>query len=392
MKFSHAILKVGTAAMRLLYAPMKLRRARFRVTIVSRQSNRPTEDIALLAHYFEDFHPDLEVRILCRSMEDSSTGAYMVHLLRQMMSIAVSAVVVADGYSIPVSVLDHRDGTLVIQMWHALAAVKKFGYQTLDRPGGRSGDVARQMRMHRNYDQILCPGREIGRAFCAAFDAPEEKLLFMGLPRIDLICGPDTFGEDLRKTFGIPDEKEILLYVPTFRRDAEIPVRDIIRAADPRRFTLVIRPHPLSRLAEETSDQTSENAHVIVDRSRSSYHWLRACDRVITDYSALGLEAALTGKPLYFYLYDIEEYLETVGLNIDPRNEMAEACALDGRELGQLLGREYDRDALRRFREKYITIDTENCTQKLGEHIYGTAEKIYQEISDASSGAPGEGA
>ena len=376
--------------MRLAYAPMKLRRARFRVTIVSRQSSRPTEDIALLARYLGEYHPDLEVRVLCRSMENSSSAAYVLHMLRQMLSISVSPMVVTDGYSIPVSVLNHRKNTFVLQMWHALAAVKKFGYQTLDRPGGRSGELARLMCMHRNYDGILCPGEEIGKAFCEAFDASPEKLVIMGLPRIDLICGGEKAGEDPREKYGIPKDREIILYVPTFRRNAGIPVRELLEAVDPRRFSLVIHPHPLSEL--EDPQLLEEYPDAVLDRQYSSYEWLRVCSRVITDYSALGLEAALTGKPVYFYLYDVREYLQSVGLNIDPRQEISAACAESGPELKRLLSEEYDTEALERFRDRFITIDTDHCTQKLGEYIYGTAQKIYQEISDASPEDAGEGA
>ena len=128
----------------------------------------------------------------------------------------------------------------------------------------------------------------------------------------------------------------------------------------------------------------SRGLRIIVEEKYTSYDWLHACDRIVTDYSALGLEAALTGKPVYWYLYDLEEYKRAVGLNIDPMEEIPEASAADGAALGELLARPYDYGALNRFRDTYIDIETEGCTEKLGEHIYGIAEKIYQEISEAS--------
>ena len=149
-------------------------------------------------------------------------------------------------------------------------------------------------------------------------------------------------------------------------------------------------PHPLSEL--EDPQLLEEYPDAVLDRQYSSYEWLRVCSRVITDYSALGLEAALTGKPVYFYLYDVREYLQSVGLNIDPRQEISAACAESGPELKRLLSEEYDTEALEKFRDRFITIDTDHCTQKLGEYIYGTAQKIYQEISDASPEDAGEGA
>ena len=43
---------------------------------------------------------------------------------------------------------------------------------------------------------------------------------------------------------------------------------------------------------------------------------LSVCDCVITDYSAITIEAALLGKPVYFYLFDYEDYLDHNGLNV----------------------------------------------------------------------------
>lgn len=380
------MIRSALAALRVIYAPMKLQPLQKKVTIISRQSDEPSDDIRLLQNYLQAAHPDLRLQVLCRSMERTGPLKYAFHMLRQMGSIASSAVVLLDGYCIAASVLDHRKQTVIIQMWHALAAVKQFGYQAVGRPSGRSEEIARLMKMHRNYDQVLAAGRRTGEFFCRAFNAGPEKIRLLGLPRIDLILQEDDSGEKLRQEFAIPDDREIILYVPTFRKDQAIPAEDLIRGIDPDRFVLVVKLHPLWRELGGGFASPGENGglRIIVDEKYTSYDWLHACDRIVTDYSALGLEAALTGKPVYWYLYDLEEYKRAVGLNIDPMEEIPEASAADGAALGELLARPYDYGALNRFRDTYIDIETEGCTEKLGEHIYGIAEKIYQEISEAS--------
>ena len=45
---------------------------------------------------------------------------------------------------------------------------------------------------------------------------------------------------------------------------------------------------------------------------------------MITDYSAVAFEASVLDKKLYFYLYDIDEYKENRGLNINVKKEMPE--------------------------------------------------------------------
>lgn len=384
MSLKTGLEKATKAILRIAYTPLRSRRLRRKVTIISRQSNEPTLDIRLLGSYLEENHGDLELQVLCRNLEKSNKILDAFHLLRQLWHISNSAAVVLDGYCIPVSVLDHRRSTKVVQMWHALAAVKKFGYQSLDRPGGRSSETARIMHMHRNYDVVLCPGERTGYYFCQAFDADETKLEFLGLPRIDRILHPEAESEKaIRAEYDLPEDKEILLYVPTFRKGEPIPLHYLAENVPADRFVLVVRLHPLYgeyEIEEEGSgpgNGSGEKISMIIDRKFSSYEWLDVCDRVITDYSALGVEAALTGKPVYFYVYDIDRYMEDVGLNLDPRQELPGASAETAEELAELLLKPYDGDALERFRRRYITVDTENCTEKLGEYIYGIAEKIH---------------
>ena len=380
------ILQIAVLLMRLVYAPLKLRKTRDRITIISRQSDSPSVDIKLLTDYLQLRYPDIECVVLCRLIGKGLGGkiGYVLHMVRQMAQIASSRVVVLDGYCIAACVLRHKPETKIIQMWHAAAAVKKFGYQTIGKSGGHSSVVAEAMHMHENYDYILCPSRETGRIFCEGFNASTNKLVYLGLPRLDLVWDSSGSSDSVRSRFGIPADKEILLYVPTFRKGKPVYMKELVRSIDPERFVLAVRLHPLDQ-AEEMTDARQRGLQVISDSTLTTQEWIRACDRVITDYSALGVEASLTGKPIYFYLYDISEYERSTGLNVDPRQEMPHATAITGLQLSDLLAGPYDFDELRRFREKYITVDTDACTARLGDFIYGLIKEVSQEVSDAPS-------
>ena len=73
-----------------------------------------------------------------------------------------------------------------------------------------------------------------------------------------------------------------------------------------------------------------------MDSEDGTFDWLGRCDRVITDYSAVAVESLVTEKPLYFYVYDIDEYEEKVGLNVNPVVEMPSISARTGNELRAL--------------------------------------------------------
>lgn len=377
MKTGMIILKTGKAVLRGIYSLMKVRPVRKKVTILSRQSDEPSMDITLLADYLRAKHPDMRVVTLCRMVEGHNAIGYGAHMLRQMWHMADSAVIAIDGYCIAASILDHNRKTSVLQMWHSSAAIKKFGYQTIGMAGGHSEQISEVMCMHRNYDYILCPSVATGRFFCEAFRADESKLLFMALPRIDLIVDSEDREKTLRKEYGIPDGNEILLYAPTLRKAAELRLDDLVDALDEEDLTVVICPHPLDRSSCLTDEKLIAEDRIIIDRRHGALEWYPECDRVITDYSAVSVEASLTGKPVYFYVYDIDEYEEMEGLNVDVRAEVPELTAEDADSLVSLLKADYPYDALGRFRDRYFETDTDNCTSRLGEFIYGLAEKNH---------------
>lgn len=365
--------------MRLAYLPFRGRRLRNKVTILSRQADEPGLDIRMLTEYLQQQYPELELRVLCRFIGAGITGklSYLPHMLTQMRHISTSKVVVLDGYCIAACVIRIRPETKVIQMWHALAAIKKFGYQTIGRPDGHSSDVAEIMCMHKNYDYILCPSEATGRIYQEAFRTTDDHFLPIGLPRIDALLQGDGRAAAMREAYDIPEEKEIILYAPTFRKGEAIPLADLMQAIDSEKFVLVIRLHPLDTLTEVPGEGAAGGLRIIKDDTYGEYDWLLACDRMITDYSALAVEFSLTGKPLYFYVYDIDRYETSTGLNLDPGRELPQACARTAQQLQEILDRDYDMDALRGFRRKYISIDTADCTARLGDYIHGITEEIH---------------
>ena len=344
--------------MRGVYALIKCFPQKDRVAILSRQNRTPSIDIRRLTECMRQRYPRTECVVLVR-MIDSWT--YVFHMVRQMYYIATSRVVVLDGFCIAASVLKHKKGTTIIQMWHSSAAIKQFGYQTIGKPAGHSKEMAEIMSMHRNYDYVLCPSWATGELFCKGFDISPVKLKYYGLPRLTEIQKDDTdWQQEARKRIMGDDGRELVLYAPTFRKGKEVDAKGLIQALDQERFRLVIKPHPLDKL---------DAGEEYVCQEYSSQQLLRVCDRIITDYSALGVEASILGKPIYYYVYDIDEYIEETGLNVDPLKEMPGCSSRDGAELADMMKQPYDYEQLQRFRDKYIEVPTDHCAERIADFI-----------------------
>ena len=350
------------------------RRGKKRVTIISRESNSKTLDIRLLEQELQG--RGIEIRTLTRLLtKEKSLKAlgYIGHMMKQAASMIDSDVVVMDTYIIPVSMLPHRKGLTTVQMWHALSAVKKFGWQTVGLADGSSERTARLMKMHNGYDHVVCCSDITAEHFSEAFRVSRDKIVKLGLPRIDYIKRV-ALGSEREETAArirerypqLAGDKKVILYAPTFHKGKPVDVAGLAAAIDPDRYDLVVKLHPIDRASNE--EVRGEN--IIYDAEFRSYDWLSVADIVISDYSSLVVEATLADKPLYLYTYDIDSYMQTTGLNMDFSSEpIAPYVFTDPAKLAAALEQSYDKEALRAFRDRYIDIDTENCTAALADFI-----------------------
>lgn len=365
------LIEIGRAVLNVIYSLMKLRRVRNQVVFISRQSNAPSEDIMMIMKELSDRH--IKSIALCRKLEGGmvSTLKYCLHMIKQMNCMSTSKVVVLDSYCIVASLFKQREETKIIQMWHALGAMKKFGLSILDKPEGRSSDTARLMRMHANYDYIFTSSEKSRVAFAEAFGYAPEALIVMSLPRVDRLLDK---GHNLQLKAEILDAhpelangRNNVLYVPTHRVDEDMTpaVRALIDAVDMTKFNLIIKTHPLTKLDIKESDG------VITGSRFTSVDMLAVSDAVITDYSAITYEIALKGIPVYFYAYDKESYLDGRSFYLDYDIDMPGPIFTDAVSLAEALLEETDEKQIEKekaFADEYITKQS-GCTREIADFI-----------------------
>ncbi len=276
--------------------------------------------------------------------------SYYFSLYRQMRLIASSKVVITDGYNLPVSLLKHKKGTKVIQMWHALGAVKKFGYQVVGNKEGVSSKVAQILKMHHNYDYILSGSEAMNPYFSEAFHTPESKILAIGTPTVDYLRKKDVQKEKaIYKRYPILKQKVNVLYSPTFRNDKRSGLAKLIKAFDFDHYNLVLTFHP--KVKENLLD---DRIIRINSKEFSTYDVIKLVDYVITDYSALLMDALVVDKKLLFYVYDYDTYEKDNGLNLPLLKEYPHLTKKDAKELMKIIKtNSYDEKEYARLKEKY---------------------------------------
>lgn len=358
------LMKLIVGILRFCYWPIKAAPQRRKVVFISRQSDTVSLDFIMLTERIRELDKNVEITILAKQLKTGLRHQirYAFHMLTQMYHIATSKVVVLDGYCIAASVLNHKPDTKIVQMWHALGTIKKFGYQVLGTEEGSDPDVARIMRMHKNYDEVLCASKATAAFFSKAFQVSMGKFRILGMPRVDYIKAKENRNKELAHRYADDKDKPIILYIPTFRKGEPTNVEALIQAIDQEKYNLIIKMHPL--------EQNQIEPKFAADPAFGTYDYIKFADYVITDYSAVAIEASILEKPVFFYLYDYQKYKTMRGLNIDPFEEMPAAASINAEEIaGWIWKNDYDFVALKNFKDKYIETLDFNNTDKIANEI-----------------------
>ena len=348
----------------LLFRPLPVKR---KVVMLSRQSSKPSLDY----QYLEKELNERGIRnvILCHEMKSSFLGLlkYMIHILQQMRHIADASVIVTDGYCMLLSLIEKKEEQTVIQIWHSLAAIKKFGWQNVDAADGRGAKVAKVMKMHRNYDYFLAPSEVTADHFAESFSTDRDKAVLLGLPRIDYIKNPSRkIRKNILETYPVLMDKRNVIYAPTFRKGKELELSGLLRHFPFHKYNLIVKTHPLDRADYSRYDRPG----LIFDQKFDTMDWYPLCAKVITDYSGVAIEAAVAEKELYFYLPDRMNYSTSQGLNMNFEKEsIRNYVCQDGSRLCELLLEPYNKNAMYKFLKKYVSVNTDHCTKDMADFI-----------------------
>jgi len=353
------IIKIAIFVLNVVYLPFKCLKTENKVTYMSRQSDTPSIDFTLLYNKMKEMDSSLTQVMLTKKIGKGILGKfkYALHTFTQMYHIATSKVVVVDTYIIPISVLKHKKDLKVIQIWHALGAIKKFGYQVIGKKEGSSSDIAYTMNMHANYDAVTTSSYVTAKFFAEAFNTDINRIKVVGMPRVDYILGENKNSEILENNPEYKNKKTIL-YIPTFRKNDTVFTDDIIAKVDTTKYNLVIRLHPL--------DNTKVADKYITKGNFSTYDMMKFADYIITDYSATAIEASVLNKPLFLYVYDLDNYNEIRGLNVNLTEELKSSTSKDIKDILNIIENDtYDYKSLEAFKNKYVETCNINNTESV---------------------------
>ena len=122
------LLNVAVKILQIIYLPFNLLKTKDKIVYISRQSNNENLDFKLIRTQIEKINPNIKNVVLTKKIEDGILNKllYIIEIFKQMYHLATSKIVILDTYCIIACTLKHKKSTKVIQIWHAISAVKKF--------------------------------------------------------------------------------------------------------------------------------------------------------------------------------------------------------------------------------------------------------------------------
>jgi CDP-glycerol glycerophosphotransferase len=211
-----------------------------------------------------------------------------------------------------------RPGTTYLQTWHG-TPLKRIGFDN-DRWKEKPRGLDHMARDFAKWDFLVSQNPFSTEIFRRAFRFDGE-ILETGYPRNDALSSPEAAvtRARVREELGIEDGVRAILYAPTWR-DNVVDDRGALKfalALDAERLEaalgadhrLLVRLHYL--LASAPIAGVGTFVRNVSGRPDIRDLYL-AADVLVTDYSSAMFDFAVTGKPIVFFPYDLDEYKDSV--------------------------------------------------------------------------------
>lgn len=284
-----------------------------------------------------------------------------------------------------------RDNVTYIQTWHG-TPLKKLALDMERIDSVVSSNIEEYHEAFRKntstWDYLLSQNRFSTEIFRRCFAFGDKPILEIGYPRNDLFFhnNNEDYIIGLKKTFGIPLDKKVILYAPTWRDNAfhshgrykfVSPLDfDKAREALSDEYVILVKYHYL--VADKIDWSAYEGFVYSFDEKVDIARLYLVADMLITDYSSVMFDYSLLKRPMFFFAYDLEDYKDNLrGFYFDFLNEAPGPISKDTKQLVSdilhydetVWSNKYDA-----FREKYNHADDGWASKKVVDMILSLAK------------------
>lgn len=293
-----------------------------------------------------------------------------VFFTKKAYQLATAKYVFMNDNFMPLGYLNFRKEAVIVQLWHAEGAFKKFGLD-IEQPA----DIrAREIAANKKLTYVVCSSDGVADIYAGAFGVERDRVLPIGSPRADVLIKADNaaalrakFEEKYPQCRG----KKIVLYAPTFRDDPELD-KAFLSYFDYSHFEkelgsthcLLVRLHP------QVHGTARIDGAVDVTNYKSVNELTLISDVLITDYSSICMDFVLLDKPCVFFAPDLDEYTARRPFYKAYRSYVPGEIAQDTASLVSLLETNQRCERAEGFKEFNLNKVDGNSVDRLFERIF----------------------
>lgn len=280
-----------------------------------------------------------------------------------------------------------KEEQIYLQTWHG-TPLKRLGHDLLDNGKTYYRSQLSYKQMLKGYDEDSCqwdylisPNSFSSRAFASAFKINQEKMLEVGYPRVDFLVNADSNKcIELKRRYGLPLDKKVVLYAPTWRDDSfgirgyrfELAV-DFYKWKNQLGDDTVIlfKPHYLISNVYQIPNDLSNFVYLMAASADINDAYLMS-DVLITDYSSVFFDYANLNRPIYFYMYDFEQYEQELrGFYLNVPDELPNDVIRTEKELLRRIKEDiFDYDRLQVFNQVFNSWNDGKVSSKVAKRIF----------------------
>lgn len=352
-----------------------------KVTFASYRSIDLEGNLLNIHREFTKRNQDFRFNFLFKKFNSSFSGKlnYFLHMIKASHALATSRYFIIDDFYFPVYVIKLREGTEVIQLWHAAGAFKKFGLSTLDKPFGPSREYLQHVKIHSNYSRVYVTSANIIPHYAEAFNMPEERIYPLGLPRTDYFFRN---GEEVKvkQKFNtlFPEHrgKKLILFAPTFRGSSHyqskynIPIDiGILKEKIGNEYLFLIHLHPYMKSGIRIH-KNDEDFACHVDGQFTIEELLSLADILVTDYSSIIFDYSLLCRPMVFFAADLEEYRKERDFYYEYESFIPGPLVKDTNSLANIIKQgDFDLKPVSDFREYFFDHLDGKASERIVNHL-----------------------
>ncbi|WP_042354279.1 bifunctional glycosyltransferase/CDP-glycerol:glycerophosphate glycerophosphotransferase [Bacillus rubiinfantis] len=223
-----------------------------------------------------------------------------------------------------------RKGNVFLETWHG-TPLKKLVFDMKEVYSANPRYKRDFYLQSRAWDYLLSPNRYSSEIFKRAFKFDNEMLEY-GYPRNDILYSPekDAIAARVKDTIGIPKDKKVVLYAPTWRDDdfyepgkykfqVQLDLHKMKEVLGDE-YVIALRMHYF--IADDIDVDGLDGFAFNLSKYDDIAELYLISDILITDYSSVFFDYSNLKRPILFFTYDLDKYRDQLrGFYLDFEND-----------------------------------------------------------------------